>query len=94
MSRCYRPSNGSEGEGFTAKFCETCERDRAYREDEAQEGCDILARALIFDIDKPGFPREWTYDEDNNPTCTAYLSPGSQYPTNAMLEEAGQIRLI
>ena len=32
MSRPYQPSNGSEGEGFHAAFCDHCARDAAFRE--------------------------------------------------------------
>ena len=86
----FRPGNGSEGEWFHSKFCDVCECDRAFRDEElGAVGCDILARALMFGVDEQGFPTEWRYVEAK-PTCTAFLPEGSKYPTDAMLEDAGQ----
>jgi hypothetical protein len=70
MSKLYRPSNGTEGEIFESKFCGRCKHDK-FHEDESQ-GCDILLRALLFDKEDEGYPTEWTYDENDLPTCTAF----------------------
>ena len=72
--RPYQPSNGTEGCAFWDEFCDYCERDRAFREaaePAAEDGCEILARSLAFDITDPRYPREWCY-VDNKPTCTAF----------------------
>ncbi len=82
MTRPYRPSNGSEGEGFQSSFCDICERDRAFRDsgyDDAALGCKILANALAFDIKSPEFPKEWVEDDDGgNSRCTAFTTDPAQ----------------
>lgn len=68
----YRPSNGTEGEIFEENYCAKC---RFY---DAQEGVltvcskELQDRAMIFDIDSPKYPSEWTYTEQGKPTCTAW----------------------
>lgn len=82
MSERYRPSNGSEGEGFQAAFCDHCERDRAFRESyphvDGADGCPILAAALALDINHPSYPKEWTFDRDGHSTCTAFTTDPSK----------------
>ncbi len=93
--RLYRPSSGSEGEDFFCRFCYRCERDRAYQEGEpGAEPCDILSRALAFVAASPDYPRDWHYDEAGEPVCSAFLPTGSQCPTDAQLEAAGQQVLL
>lgn len=69
----YRPSNGSEGEMFAARWCEQCEADRAYR-DGTGESCEIIARTMVFDTDEADYPREWQYDATGQPCCTAFVA--------------------
>lgn len=71
--KLYRPSNGMEGEGFMAQFCDRCER-RGNSED---GHCQIIGDTMAFDIDSPEYPREWTYDSDGDPTCTAFKLEGA-----------------
>lgn len=72
MPRPYRPSNGSEGEWFQARFCDQCARDAEYRQTQ-ENGCEILANALCFGGDESGFPNEWVEDDDGqNQRCTAF----------------------
>ena len=71
--RPYRPSNGVEGEIFMETFCSRCERDRAYR-DGTGDSCPIIAATMAFDIDDPGYPKEWVLNDDDNPTCTAFVA--------------------
>ena len=92
-SKTYRPSNGTEGDAFIAAFCERCERDRAFREGTG-DGCEILARTLVLDVDDPDYPTEWTYDTDEMPTCTAFVALGSPLPTERELESMGQITMF
>lgn len=90
----YRPSNGTEGEGFIECWCDECERDRAYRENpDAADGCDILARTLAFDTNDEHYPEEWTYNAEEVPICTAFIPEGDKLPTDKELEAAGQLRL-
>ena len=87
----YCPSNGTDGEGFMGRFCEHCERDRAVWEREDYEGgCDILARALAFDVEDDDYPDEWTYTTEGKPTCTAFVPLGTRLPLDSDLEAAGQ----
>jgi hypothetical protein len=66
----YRPSCGSEGADFMARFCDLCSRDAAYR-DGAGDSCPIAAASLTYLIDQPGYPAEWIRDEAG-PRCTAF----------------------
>lgn len=66
----YRPSNGTEGEGFIACFCERCTKDNF--PDENKPWCQILADTLAFDINDENYPKEWIWGMDGNPTCTAF----------------------
>jgi hypothetical protein len=69
----YRPSNGTEGEMFMAEFCARCVRDAAFRAGEkGANGCDIIVRAMCFDVDDPAYPVEWTHDWNGEPTCTDF----------------------
>lgn len=62
----YQPSNGSEGCAFTSKFCDRCKKQHI------DLGCDIQLDTMIYDIYNDGYPEEWTYDTEGNPTCTAF----------------------
>ena len=61
----YMPSNGSEGMWFTEKYCENCTR-QAINPD-AKTQCIHACRAWSGDDNG-----KWVYDEDGNPTCTAF----------------------
>ena len=70
----YRPSNGSEGMEFEARFCDHCSRDAAFRENmDGADGCPILAAVFIYDVDQQQYPKEWIED-DNGPRCTAFTT--------------------
>lgn len=62
----YRPSNGTEGEIFQEQFCYQC------KNDSEEEGCDILLRSMVHQINEPEYPTEWIYDENKQPVCTAF----------------------
>ncbi len=59
----YRPSNGSESEFFMARFCDKCA---------AFNICNILMRTMGYDIDDPKYPKQWTFDESGQATCTSF----------------------
>lgn len=68
----YRPSNGTEGSGFTEGLCANCKADRAFRENPDQaDGCPLLANSLAFNVNEPGYPKEWIW-KDGEPTRTAF----------------------
>lgn len=74
MPRKYRPSNGTEGDGFYKNWCFHCTRDAAFRADpDSGDGCPIAASTYVFDIDDPLYPTEWIED-DNGPRCTAFTT--------------------
>ena len=69
--RPYRPSNGTEGMYFEAKFCERCAKN------DPEKGCDIQARAFWHQIDDPEYPKEWIardkpQDDLDDARCTAF----------------------
>lgn len=69
--KLYRPSNGTEGLMFQEKFCDICIHDKDWREKE-KNPCEIMTRTMVLDIEHKNYPREWRYDEDGSPTCTAF----------------------
>jgi hypothetical protein len=60
----YRPSNGTEGMIFEEMFCDHCTRFSAE--------CEIFLSALLYAIDDDQYPKEWIFDADGRPTCTAF----------------------
>ena len=69
----YRPSNGTEGAYFMARFCERCQRDDAFQKG-VGDSCPIAASTMAFGIDHPDYPKEWIADDDlgHNARCTAF----------------------
>src|SRR5882672_219258 len=64
MPRKYRPSNGTEGEGFYENWCLHCTKDAAFRENpDSGDGCPIAASTYVFNIDDPLYPTEWIEDD-------------------------------
>jgi len=63
--KLYRPSNGTEGDGFISRWCSTCAKYRGGQ-------CAILCHTMIYDVNKPGYPKEWTYNQEYRPICTAW----------------------
>jgi hypothetical protein len=70
----YRPSNGTEGEIFMSAWCAKCVRDRARREGDPFEGCDIITMTMAFDIDHPSYPEAWVQDDDGTPSCLEFTA--------------------
>jgi hypothetical protein len=68
--RKYRPSNGTEGMGFTEHFCDRCINQHPDPNNPKQ--CMILCKTMIYDLKDKEYPEEWTYDENGRPTCTAW----------------------
>lgn len=40
---------------------------------EGEKQCDILCRTMVFSVNDPEYPGEWTYDDDGKPTCTEWV---------------------
>jgi hypothetical protein len=62
----YRPSNGTEGMMFMERWCSKCSQDTE------ESPCEILTSAMVFGITDKGYPREWAYDKEGRPFCTAF----------------------
>jgi hypothetical protein len=77
MSEPYRPSCGSEGADFMLRWCDRCERDRAFREDRG-DSCPIAA-ATVYQEDDPKYPKEWRWNEESGAHCTAF-TPNPEDP--------------
>ena len=69
----YRPSNGTEGEMFCEMFCYQC-RNWVLNRPTDTYGCQkwIYDNTLFYDIDDPEYPKQWKYDTDGQPICTAF----------------------
>ncbi len=59
----FRPANGTEGYLFCEAFCEHCVK---------ESDCQILTGTLALSLDSPQYPREWVFDPDGWPVCTAF----------------------
>ena len=70
--RPYRPSNGTEGDDFKARFCDRCEKFGT--EDDT---CKIWINVLFYDRDDPEYPKEWVEDDDDQygetARCTSFV---------------------
>ena len=66
----YRPSNGSEGDWFIDKYCMRCIH--CDPNPEGKKQCEILMRSLVYSVDEPEYPSEWTYDDKDQPICTEW----------------------
>lgn len=78
----YRPSNGSEGEGFISLFCCTCARSEHLTAGAAPDdpvGCAILDATFLHAVDDAEYPPEWIRDE-GGPRCTAHVPEGEPVP--------------
>lgn len=64
----YQPSNGTEGMSFTDHYCMNCLH--CDPNPEGKKQCLILCNALCYNINDKEYPKEWTYDENDNPICT------------------------
>ena len=72
--RKYRPSNGTAGMIFCEKFCENCIHGKYEHTGVIEDTpCEILTASFMCDIDDPIYPKEWVYDSEGKPTCTAFV---------------------
>ena len=70
--KLYRPSNGTEGDYFMGKFCYQCIHDNPDYNVSAPR-CDIMTATMCYDINDKEYPKEWTYDDNNEPICTKFV---------------------
>lgn len=79
----YRPSNGTEGEGFICAFCGVCARsdhNKPGADEDALFGCEITGNTMLYDVNDPNYPKEWVWD-GLEPTCTAFVQEGEPLAT-------------
>lgn len=89
----YRPSNGTEGDCFQARWCAKCEREAGYRLDETRfDGCDILVAAYALSIGHPEYPPEWRKDGPQGPRCTAFIPEGEDVEKYTPLDPGAVLR--
>lgn len=65
----FRPSNATQGDCFMSEFCFKCAK---YTDPDAVSQCDVLTRSMIYDENEKQYPRQWAYDENENPVCTSF----------------------
>ena len=69
----YQPSNGTEGMDFMEEYCFRCQKDAKFQETgDGEDGCPIVAKTFLYNVDDPEYPEEWTFTADGQPTCTAF----------------------
>lgn len=74
----YRPSSGTEGISFYARWCDRCARDahmnsgKDWDACEPHEICKIIGDTLAYDVTDPKYPKAWVY-KDGVPTCTEFV---------------------
>lgn len=79
----YQPSNGTEGACFFEAWCCHCARDKAMREGanfddcDDNEKCELIGNSMAFKPGDPQYPKEWTYDIEGVPLCTAFVEAGA-----------------
>lgn len=87
MAESYRPSCGTEGADFQERWCCVCKRDAAFQATfdspyGPEDGCQIVADTFAYELGDPKYPKEWIYDKDGEPVCTAFEhvdSPEKKY---------------
>lgn len=67
----YRPSNGTEGDGFMENFCYQCIHDNPDYNARSPR-CEIMTLTMCLGVDDNDYPSEWQYDENDRPTCTKW----------------------
>lgn len=67
----FQPSNGDEGERFSGAWCANCTKDNLDYET-FEGGCPIIAYTMALKIGDPDYPKEWIYDAEGQPQCTAF----------------------
>ena len=68
--RKYQPSNGCEGMWFTETYCMNCLH--CDPDPRGEKQCDILCASMAFQTKDPEYPKEWIYNEQDEPVCTKW----------------------
>src|SRR5690606_19299951 len=70
VGKSYQPSNGCEGVWFTETYCMNCIN--CDPDPEGKKQCDILCNSMAYSPGDKEYPKEWVYDENENPICTEW----------------------
>lgn len=70
VSELYEPSNATDFEAFSSKFCDKCKKNPL--SEEAKNQCMILGRMLFMKKSDKGYPKQLTY-KDEKPVCTSFV---------------------
>ena len=65
----YRPSNGTEGDGFMSRHCYQCKHDDGGI---GETVCEIIGETMAYDVDEEQYPDAWRYDAQGCPTCIKF----------------------
>jgi len=70
----YRPANGTEGMTFQEDNCFKCKHWVNDKKTDTM-GCKkwIYDRTLFHDLGDPEYPKEWKYNDEAIPICTAFI---------------------
>jgi hypothetical protein len=93
--KTYCPSNSDDGFAFIARFCENCVREEFIHTNKDDDlKCDILSRSMLYDYKDDEYPDEWIWDEDDNPTCTAFVKRTRRFDPDEPREVREKIERI
>lgn len=67
----YQPSNGTEGAWFIEEYCMNCIN--CDPDPNGPKQCKILCASMCFSPGEKGYPEQWIYDENDEPSCTAWV---------------------
>lgn len=76
----WEPSNGTEGYAFIESWCGQCQRDKSMREGVDFDECDDNECCPIIAASFRGEAKEWQYDKNGQPCCTAFVPAGDTVP--------------
>lgn len=72
--KSFTPSNGTEGMIFCGAFCDRCIHEKfTHTQNHADKQCEILNASLLYDFGTDKYPKEWVYNEEGWPVCTAWV---------------------
>lgn len=60
-------------------WCSHCARDKAWNGEKdfyecaPEELCEIIGGTQLYELSDPEYPKEWIYNAEGVPTCTAFV---------------------
>ena len=74
----YRPGSATEGDAFSARWCDQCRKMR---------WCRLPGLTMVLDVDDPGYPSAWRYLESGAPGCVRFERKGTATRTRRRHDE-------